>query len=71
MGVHPGLQPVGVERGHVAQDLQGLGRGIAVAAIAEALDVAAVDHVAAPGQVVQGIGDHVVDPVQVLVVRSK
>ena len=49
---------------HVPEGLQGVGRGVAVAAVAHALYVWAVDHVAAEGEAAEGVLDHVVDGVE-------
>ena len=69
--IDPGLQPVEIQRRNPGHFLKGQGRGIAVAAITQALDIGAVHHITVESQVVQGVGNHVMDRIQLGVRRGE
>ena len=60
----PSPHPLAVGVAHIPKGLQGVGRRVAVAAVAHALYVRAVDHIATESEAAEGVLHHVVDGVQ-------
>ena len=71
LAVCPCLHPVHVERSQVEEGLCGGGGGVAVAAIAQTLNLRTVHHIAAQREGVQGVVHHFVYLVHVLVRAGK
>ena len=71
LGIGIALQPVAVEGVEVVLQLRGQDGGVAVAAVALTLDVGAIDHVSAERQTAEGVVNHVVDGVEVLVAADE
>ena len=65
--VAPSHHPVIVESLHIEERLHGLCGSIAVAAVAQSLNVGTVHHITVESEVLQRVGHHIVDAVQVIV----